>query len=100
VGGALADAVDRRSLLLASQLLTALCAAGLAVNATVGTALWPLFVLPAAAAGCSVAGESGLSAILRCHRVRGLWGPGVHRRRPDPGPPAPGVQPPGDIKRR
>jgi predicted MFS family arabinose efflux permease len=64
VGGALADAVDRRSLLLASQLLTALCAAGLAVNATVGTALWPLFVLPAAAAGCSVAGESGLSAML------------------------------------
>jgi MFS family permease len=64
VGGALADAVDRRSLLLASQLLTALCAAGLAVNATVGTALWPLFVLPAAAAGCAVAGESGLSAML------------------------------------
>jgi predicted MFS family arabinose efflux permease len=64
VGGALADAVDRRSLLLASQLLTALCAAGLAVNATAGTALWPLFVLPAAAAGCSVAGESGLSAML------------------------------------
>src|SRR3984885_1268978 len=64
VGGALADAVDRRSLLLAAQLLTALCAVGLAVNATVGTALWPLFVLPAAAAGCSVAGESGLSAML------------------------------------
>ena len=64
VGGALADAADRRSLLLASQLLTALCAAGLAVNATVGTALWPLFVLPAAAAGCAVAGESGLSAML------------------------------------
>jgi predicted MFS family arabinose efflux permease len=64
VGGALADAVDRRSLLLAAQLLTALCAVGLAVNATIGTALWPLFVLPAAAAGCSVAGESGLSAML------------------------------------
>jgi MFS family permease len=64
VGGALADAVDRRSLLLTSQLLTALCAAGLAINATVGTALWPLFALPAAAAGCAVAGESGLSAML------------------------------------
>ena len=55
VGGALADAVDRRSLLLASQLLTALGAVGLAVNAAVGTALWPLFVLPAVAAGCAVA---------------------------------------------
>jgi predicted MFS family arabinose efflux permease len=64
VGGALADAVDRRSLLLASQLLTALGAVGLAVNAAVGTALWPLFVLPAVAAGCSVAGEAGLSAML------------------------------------
>jgi len=64
VGGALADAVDRRSLLLASQLLTALGAVGLAVNAAVGTALWPLFVLPAVAAGCAVAGEAGLSAML------------------------------------
>jgi MFS family permease len=63
-GGALADAVDRRVLLLAAQLLTALCAVGLAVNADAGTALWPLFALPAAAVGCSVAGESGLSAIL------------------------------------
>ena len=64
VGGALADAVDRRSLLLASQLLTALGAVGLAVNAAVGTALWPLFVLPAVAVGCAVAGEAGLSAML------------------------------------
>jgi predicted MFS family arabinose efflux permease len=64
VGGSLADAVDRRVVLIASQLLAALCAAGLAVNADAGTALWPLFVLPAAAAGFSVAGESGLSAML------------------------------------
>jgi len=64
VGGTLADAVDRRSLLLAAQLLTALGAVGLAVNATVGTALWPLFALPAVSAGCAVAGESGLSAML------------------------------------
>jgi MFS family permease len=64
LGGSLADAVDRRVVLLASQLLTALCAVGLAVNADAGTAAWPLFALPAAAAGCAVAGESGLSAIL------------------------------------
>jgi MFS family permease len=64
VGGSLADAVDRRLMLLVSQLLGALCAVGLAVNADAGTALWPLFALPAAAAGFAVAGESGLSAIL------------------------------------
>jgi MFS family permease len=64
LGGALADAVDRRVVLLAAQLLTALCAVGLAVNADAGTALWPLFALPAAAVGCAVAGESGLSAML------------------------------------
>ncbi len=64
LGGSLADAVDRRVMLLASQLLTALCAVGLAVNADAGTAVWPLFVLPAAGAGCAVAGESGLSAML------------------------------------
>jgi predicted MFS family arabinose efflux permease len=64
LGGSLADAVDRRLMLLVTQLLTALCVVGLAVNADAGTALWPLFVLPAVAAGCAVAGESGLSAIL------------------------------------
>jgi MFS family permease len=56
LGGSLADAVDRRLMLLVSQLLSALCAAGLAVNADAGTALWPLFVLPAAAAGVAVVG--------------------------------------------
>ncbi len=64
LGGSLADAVDRRLMLLVSQLLSALCAVGLAVNADTGTALWLLFALPAAAAGFAVAGESGLSAML------------------------------------
>jgi len=64
LGGALADAVDRRVVLLAAQLVTALCAVGLAVNADAGTALWPLFALPAVAVGFAVAGESGLSAML------------------------------------
>src|SRR6202034_4109588 len=40
------------------------CAVAWASTSPVATALWPFFVLPAAAAGCSVAGESGLSAML------------------------------------
>jgi MFS family permease len=63
-GGSLADGADRRRLLLLSQFLTALCSVGLAVNSDLGPALWPLFVLPAAAAGFSAATEAGLSAIL------------------------------------
>jgi predicted MFS family arabinose efflux permease len=64
LGGALADAGDRRTLLLVAQSLTLLCSAGLAANADTGPALWPLFALPAVAAGFAVATESGLSAIL------------------------------------
>src|SRR5499427_10658296 len=51
LGGSLADAADRRRVLLVAQLLTLLCSAGLAVNADTGPALWPLFALPAVAAG-------------------------------------------------
>jgi MFS family permease len=50
LGGSLADAADRRKILLGAQLLTLLCSAGLAVNADTGPALWPLFALPAMAA--------------------------------------------------
>jgi MFS family permease len=64
VGGSLADAADRRRVLLGAQLLTLLCSAGLAVNADTGPALWPLFVLPAVAAGFTATTEAGLSAIL------------------------------------
>jgi MFS family permease len=64
LGGSLADAIDRRRLLLVCQFITALCSVGLAVNADLGPALWPLFVLPAAAAGFSAATEAGLSAIV------------------------------------
>jgi MFS family permease len=64
LGGSLADAVDRRKILLGAQLLTLLCSAGLAVNADTGPALWPLFALPAMAAGFATATESGLSAML------------------------------------
>ncbi|MGD0554825.1 MAG: MFS transporter [Streptosporangiaceae bacterium] len=64
MGGVLADSVDRRKLLLIAQALTALCSVGLAVNADTGTALWPLFFLPAVAAAFAAATESGLSAVL------------------------------------
>jgi predicted MFS family arabinose efflux permease len=64
LGGSLADAADRRRVLLVAQLLTLLCSAGLAVNADTGAVLWPLFALPAVAAGFTATTESGLSAIL------------------------------------
>jgi predicted MFS family arabinose efflux permease len=51
-GGALVDAVDRRRLLLASQALRGALSAGLVANALLPhPALWPLYLLTAAAAG-------------------------------------------------
>jgi MFS family permease len=64
LGGALAGAADRRRVLLGAQLLTLVCSAGLAVNADTGPVLWPLFALPAVAAGFAATTESGLSAIV------------------------------------
>src|SRR5262244_1441818 len=64
LGGSLADAVDRRWLLLIAELLMALCSAGLAVNADVGARLWPLFLLPALAAGFSTGASAAMSAII------------------------------------
>ena len=46
LGGSAVDAMDRRRLLMVAQVLMAGCSAGLAVNADVGTALWPLFDVP------------------------------------------------------
>jgi len=51
-GGAIADAVDRRKLLLVTQFLSAGTSAGLAVNAaSAHPRLWPLYVLAALSAG-------------------------------------------------
>jgi predicted MFS family arabinose efflux permease len=63
-GGSLADVVDRRRLLLLTQLLMAACSAGLAFNTDLGASLWPLFVLPAIAAGFSALSDAGQSAIV------------------------------------
>jgi MFS family permease len=64
LGGSLADAIDRRTLVLVAQSLTALGSVGLAINSLGRPALWPLFVMPALAAGTTAATESGQSAIL------------------------------------
>ncbi len=64
LGGALADAVDRRRMLMLAQALMALCSVGLAINADTGPVLWPLYVAPAVAAGFAAATESALSAML------------------------------------
>lgn len=52
VGGAIADAVDRRKLLAVMAVLLALCPLGLALNSTGGhPALWVIFVLSGASSG-------------------------------------------------
>ena len=52
LGGSLADAIDRRFVLLATAVLLALCTIGLALNTSGGHAkLWPLFVLSSASWG-------------------------------------------------
>jgi hypothetical protein len=51
IGGAYADAIDRRRVLLVTQILLAVMSAALAANAFAGPALWPLFVVAAFAGG-------------------------------------------------
>src|SRR6202012_1532066 len=50
-GGTVIDSTDRRRLLIRVEIVLALCSVGLAVNTALGPRLWPLFVLPAIAAG-------------------------------------------------
>jgi len=64
LGGSAVDAMDRRRLLMVAQVLMAGCSAGLAVNADLGTSLWPLFVLPALAAGFGGLDDAARSAIV------------------------------------
>ena len=54
IGGAIADAYDRRRVLIVAQVGLALTSVGLAVNAsTASPALWPVFVCTAISAGLS-----------------------------------------------
>ena len=65
VGGALADAVDRRKLVLRTEALLALVPVGLLLNVTVGEPrVWPLYVLAAVAAGLDGLGRPSLWALL------------------------------------
>lgn len=53
VGGALADAVERRGVIVVSQVVAALAITGLAVNAVIWHALWILFALAIVLAGAT-----------------------------------------------
>ena len=65
VGGAVVDAVDRRRLLVVSQILLAGTAVGLAVNASLpDPAVWPLFVLSAVNAGLSAVDQPARMAAI------------------------------------
>jgi MFS family permease len=64
IGGTVADAVDRRRLLIVVELVMAAGSAALALNAAAGPALWPLYVFPALVAGLSGFEDSALGAIV------------------------------------
>ena len=64
-GGAIADAVDRRKLLLVTQLLSAATSAGLALNAgSSSPRLWPIYVLAALSAGLAGVDLPARNAII------------------------------------
>ena len=69
LGGSVADAVDRRRMLLVVEMLGALSSAGLALNADFGPALWPLFLFPAVTAALS-----GMDSAARNAMVPGMVG--------------------------
>jgi predicted MFS family arabinose efflux permease len=64
-GGSVADAVDRRYVLLASQSLLCACSAGLLLNATSRhPALWPVYALAAGVAGFGATDVSTRAAVF------------------------------------
>jgi MFS family permease len=65
LGGSVADAVDRRRMLVVTQLALALCSVGLALNSLGGKpSLWPIYVLAAVGAGFAGADMPGRVAIM------------------------------------
>ncbi|CAA9242940.1 MAG: hypothetical protein AVDCRST_MAG20-1836 [uncultured Acidimicrobiales bacterium] len=65
IGGSVADAVDRRRLMLVMQVLLGVTSVGLAVNASLGRPhVWPLFVLTAVSAGLSAMDSPTRSASI------------------------------------
>jgi MFS family permease len=70
LGGSLADAYDRRRLMLIAQVVLLTCSVGLALNAQHGYGhLWPLYLLTAAQAGLS-----GIDSPTRNAATPGLVG--------------------------
>jgi predicted MFS family arabinose efflux permease len=64
-GGSVADAFDRRRVLLVSQVALCLCSLGLLWNAALARpALWPLYVLSAVSSGFSATDSSTRGAIF------------------------------------
>jgi len=65
IGGAIADAMDRRRLLVVTQVLLVLMSVGLAINAErTHPSLWPLYVLSALIAGLGGVEHPTRSAVL------------------------------------
>jgi len=65
LGGSVADAIDRRRMLVVTQLAMTLCSVGLALNSLSGKPdLWPLFVLAAIGAGFAGADGPARTAIM------------------------------------
>jgi MFS family permease len=64
LGGSVVDAVDRRRLLLIVEMIAACSSAGLALNSDFGSALWPLFVFPAASAALSGVDSAARNAMI------------------------------------
>ena len=70
IGGVLADTLDRRKIMMVSQVVLAVFASGLALNAMQEEpALWPIYVLTAA-----IAGASGIDSPTRSASVPRLVG--------------------------
>ena len=77
VGGAVVDAVDRRKVLVISQILLGMTAVGLAVNAASSQpAVWPLFVLSGLNAGLAGFEGPARNAALPSVLPRGLLASG------------------------
>jgi len=65
VGGSVADAIDRRRLLLVTQALLGMCSLGLFWNASLAQPrLWPLYVLSAIGGGFSSVDSSTRAAVV------------------------------------
>src|ERR1700733_8820079 len=64
-GGSIADAVDRRKLLLVTQVSLAMCSAGLTSDAMLRhPEVWPLFLVSAVAAGISSIDQPARAAVF------------------------------------